>query len=747
MKKLKLFFMTMLLSAVSVNALAQTAGDTFTKTLEDGVTEMTFQVLSNTSNVSVLNCTSTASEVTVPQTIMDLDKTFNVTNITTVTGTTKWSSCITKVNLPEGITTFSYGVFNGANVETLELPASLTTISDLSFEYATKLTEITVRSGNTKYEAIDGILYSLGTNHALKCVPRAKTFSDGVLTIEEGTKTLGIRSVYNNKNITKIVFPSTMSIQDYALQRKDSDHAYYCIEDCSKLAEVEVASGNTEIYAEDNVVFAYDENNTLLFFPPARVNEKNSENKTIYTVPDGVKAIADYACIDAQFQIIGLNEVETIGELAFNGCNKLTGVSLSHNMSVISEGALRGTNIENFYMDGELTGGSDYFYVQDGVLFSADKTVLIQFPLGRTGEYEIPSGTTEIAGYAFSGSSLSDVTIPESVTSIGDHAFSSVKNITSIVIPEGVTSFGDAVFTGATGLEEVTLPSTLKVIPFSTFYGCTSLATFNFAEGLEQISDRAFYHCPFTEITLPASLKTLSVGALRGLSKLEKVTFADNSQLTTIGTKVFAECNSLKTVDFGENSSLTTIGTQAFADLPALEEMTIPASVTDIEARAFGNTPALATVTFEEPSSLTTIKAGAFADCGLTSLEIPDAVTTIEREAFRNCNVLEEITLSENVSTISAEAFKFCTNLTAINVPSENPKYSSVDGMLLSKDKETLVLFPAGKANKEFTLLAPSITKIGDYAFYYCENLENVTIPNKVTEIGSRAFILVFRDL
>ena len=79
--------------------------------------------------------------------------------------------------------------------------------------------------------------------------------------------------------------------------------------------------------------------------------------------------------------------------------------------------------------------------------------------------------------------------------------------------------------------------------------------------------------------------------------------------------------------------------------------------------------------------------------------------------------------------------------MTDINVEKENTKYSSVDGYLLSQDKKELILFPPGKANKKFTLLPPSIEKIGEYSFFNCEKLTNVTIPNKVTTIGKRALI------
>lgn len=735
MKKLRLFLMTMLLSAMSVNMSAQTAGDKFTKTLEDGVSKMTFVVQSDINEVRVLHCVTTATEVTVPQTITNIDHSFNVIAVGYSSEYGNWSSCITKVNLPEGIKLLDWNSFVGTKIKTLELPASVTNVAVLSFTSLTDLSEITVREGNTKYESIDGILYSKEENRKLVFVPCAKTFEGGVLRIAEGTKTLESASLYRNLNITKIVFPSTMTSPIQNNSGGDRFSIYYC----NKVAEVEVAEGNPNMYVEDNVVFANDENKTLLYFPEARVNEKNSEGKTFYTVPDGVKAIADYACMWAKFQIIGLNEVETIGRRAFYECNQLTGVSLSQNLSVISEGALQSAGIQNFYMDGELTGESDYFSVQDGVIFSPDKTVLIQFPLGRTGAYEIPAGTTtEIGGYAFANSKLTDITIPESVTKIDQYAFLSAQ-IKSIVLPEGLTSLGNNVFQNSK-LEEITLSSNLEVLPNSTFNSCSKLKTVNFAEGLKKIEYTVFAGCPFTELTLPKSLKTIGETAFHTCRNLEKVTFADNSQLTTLGDRVFYQCTSLKEVDFGSNCSLTTIGTGAFADLPALEKVTIPASVTTIGARAFASTPSLNTVAFEEGSQLRIIRQGAFAECGLRSFELPDGVTTIDREAFRNCNVLYEVALSKDVSSVSPEAFKYCTKLTYIDVDEANTKYSSVQGFLCDKAKTTLMLFPPGAAREDFTLLPPSLTKIGEFAFYSVDGLTNVCIPANITGIEKRAF-------
>ena len=124
----------------------------------------------------------------------------------------------------------------------------------------------------------------------------------------------------------------------------------------------------------------------------------------------------------------------------------------------------------------------------------------------------------------------------------------------------------------------------------------------------------------------------------------------------------------------------------------------------------------------------------------MTKFTVPKNVNEIEREAFNKCEALTVVNISDKTTKISPEAFKSCFKLTDINVSKDNTVYSSVDGYLLSKDKETLKIFPAGKANDRFTLLPPSITTIGEYAFYDCKVLKNVVIPNLVTKIEKRAF-------
>lgn len=130
------------------------------------------------------------------------------------------------------------------------------------------------------------------------------------------------------------------------------------------------------------------------------------------------------------------------------------------------------------------------------------------------------------------------------------------------------------------------------------------------------------------------------------------------------------------------------------------------------------------TAKFPSDADIQVIGQGAFADCGLTNFTVPNNVQKIEREAFNKCAALDVVNISAATTDISPEAFKSCFKLTDINVSRDNTVYSSIDGYLMSKDKQTLKIFPAGKANDHFTLLPPSITTIGEYAFFDCTVLK-----------------------
>ncbi|MCL1932109.1 MAG: leucine-rich repeat protein [Treponema sp.] len=179
----------------------------------------------------------------------------------------------------------------------------------------------------------------------------------------------------------------------------------------------------------------------------------------------------------------------------------------------------------------------------------------------------------------------------------------------------------------------------------------------------------AFFNTRITSVTIPASVTSIGNGAFyiysSTVDSLATVTFAENSQLKTIGTEAFYNCTSLTSVTIP--AGVTSIGEKAFALCTSLASITIPAGVTSIGDTAFSNCTSLASVTIAE--GVTTIGDNAFYNCtGLASVTIPSSVTSIGAYAFSGCTSLTEITIPASVTSISFGAFYDWTNAQTIYV-------------------------------------------------------------------------------
>ncbi len=160
----------------------------------------------------------------------------------------------------------------------------------------------------------------------------------------------------------------------------------------------------------------------------------------------------------------------------------------------------------------------------------------------------------------------------------------------------------------------------------------------------------------------------------------------------------------------------------------------MPDGVTSIGQEAFHNCSGLTNVTIGV--GVKSIGHGAFSSCsGLTRVSIPNAVTVIDSFAFSRCSGLTSVTIGKGVANIGSDAFSHCSELTNILVTAGNAKYSSVNGLLLSKDGTTLIQGVNGNVT-----IPDGVRNIGEFAFRFCSGLTNVMIPDSVTSIDYYAF-------
>ena len=389
-----------------------------------------------------------------------------------------------------------------------------------------------------------------------------------------------------------------------------------------------------------------------------------------------------------------------------------------------------------------------------GVKYSKDGRKLLKAPGELSGAYSVKEGTRIICDCAFSFcSSLSEIVIPSSVTSIGDRAFSGCDSLSKIVIPSSVTSIGDCAFAGCRSLSEIVIPSSVTSIGDRAFSGCRSLSKIVIPSSVTSIGDSAFYGCrSLSEIVIPSSVTSIGDWAFSGCDSLSEIVIP--SSVTSIGHHAFYGCRSLSEIVIP--SSVTSIGDSAFYGCDSLSKIVIPSSVTSIGDSAFYGCRSLSEIVI--PSSVTSIGHHAFSFCSsLSEIVIPSSVTSIGDWAFSGCDSLSEIVIPSSVTSIGDRAFCGCSSLKYISIPKSViglngnpfaewygkleclfPNFVYEDDILFNKDKSRIISFR--NQNIESYVIPSSVTSIGDSAFYGCDSLSKIVIPSSVTSIGDSAF-------
>ena len=386
---------------------------------------------------------------------------------------------------------------------------------------------------------------------------------------------------------------------------------------------------------------------------------------------------------------------------------------------------------------------------------------------------------TQIRPEAFKGNTLlTSVTIPDTITVIGDNAFNGCTNLASVSIPDSVMTIGNDAFlntaminnqtglkyaddwlvecdsiTGSTleikdgtkgiannafpinmSVTTVTLPDGLLSIGESNFSSLFFMNSVNLPDSLVNIGDYAFSGSKISgNVTLPTTLKTIGKEAFKGCTGITSLTVQGNS--LTIGSSAFKDCTGITSLTL--SSGISSIGQYAFSGCSSVANaITIPGTVSSISDYAFSG---CSVTSVNISSGVTSIGANAFEGCSaMTSVSIPDTVTSLGEKSFSSCTSLSSVTIPSSVTSIGNYSFLSCNALKSVNVNSGNANYSSIDGVLLNKAGTTIICYPASKTDLIYTV-PDSVTTIGDYAFYNC-TLNTLKMGVNVTGVAEGAF-------
>ena len=462
-------------------------------------------------------------------------------------------------------------------------------------------------------------------------------------------------------------------------------------------------SGEQLLSTNKNYAFIIDKNVT------AKFKSKQETSNLIFTA-DKTTFIITGIQDKTVTQIIIPNYTTSIRESSFSGCSRLEEITIPFVGAVAGKTSSDTYQYPFGYIFGEssYTGGTKtkQYYYGSSTSSTTSSTYYIPTSLKKV----TVTGGNILYGAFYNCSSLTSVTIPDSVTSIGSSAFSGCSSLENIYYTgdingwvqinalDGLMVYGKSIknlYIQGKLLTEANITANITEIPGCAFRNCSSL----------------------TSITIPDSVTSIGNYAFRGCSSLTSITVdANNTNYCSIyGNLYTKDKETLIQYAIGKKDS----------------SFIIPNSVTSIGNWAFSGCSSLTSVTIG--NSVTSIGSSAFSGCSsLTSITIENGVTSIGNWAFSDCSSLTSVTIGNSVTSIGDYAFSGCSSLVyneydnGLYLGNEQNKY-----LLLIKAKSTDITSCTINENCKF---------IYPHAFYGCSSLTIIIIPDSVTSIGYGAF-------
>lgn len=693
------------------------------------------------------------------------EKTYTVPNSVKYIPIGAFDGCaqLTDVRFPEGLISIGQNAFCGCSgLTSVVLPKSLQRLEYFVFQNCSNLTDVVIPSAvNTMWvDEYEGEVYTpfLGCNN---------------LTV----------SVYENS---------------YAHSWCDTYGVPY------RIITYPITSGNVSdgIWWEITAPDEYSTDYTLTVYGSGSMPDWESSYNTPWSgyktqvkhirIGDGIRSVGAYSF----HGFTGTEDVEIAGSVVSIGncafCNtSITSLVLNEGTQELGVSAFRenfslrtvslpstlnSLTFDAFYRCTALTGVSvsssnPYFTSYGNALFNKDKSELLLYPAGRTGSYTVPNGVTEFANYAFAYSKLSFITLPTSLRQIRSYTFYSCENLTSLEIPASVTSIDD----------------------YAIAY-CGRLESISLSYGIQTIGKGFACQCGIMYITIPSSVETIcgliyddDVRYVKCYWGSYAVSYCEANGIPYEIIDFLVDAGSCGDYAYWEITARDEVSTDYWLRITgygAMEDYDIwdgcypgwydysgdivdiyVEGVSRIGDRAFysedGGYPNLRSMDLDYGIKEFGWDAININNSQLTSIDLPATLEVMETGGLYLPG-LEELYIPASVNRIDSPDLLSWSSLTRIDVSADNRNYCSVNGVLFSKDMQTLYRYPENRSGSSYTIpsgvahiyrqafsgcgqltdihFSEGLIDIGDNAFCWCYGLTSIVLPKSLQTLDALAF-------
>ncbi len=723
--------------------------------------------------------TATATDIVIPYTYNDLP----VTRIADYA----FENCesIESIIIPDSVTHINrYAFAYCENLESITIPDSVTIINARAFYGSPGIKSITVDSSNTTFHSDGNCLIKTARNTLIWGCQNSIIPTDGSvttigdyafsgcgnlesITIPNSVTTIGYYAFSGCSNLESITIPNSITtIESGAIDR------------CSSLTDI-IFKGTKAQWDAVNKDSQWD---------------INAVNYTIYCTDGIITPIQElaYTLINdgTEYEVSGIGSITSnnivipstykylpvtrIGNQAFYTSLNLTSITIPSSITSIGykifsaldndyDGVIDISSLESIYFQGTkaqweaiIKDESWDYYTGDYTVYCTDGIIT---PVQEL-EYTLINDGTEYAVSGIGTVTATDIIIPYTynnrpVTSIGEYAFHYCTSLTSITIPDSVTSIGSGAFYNCTSLDSITIPNSITTIGTGAIAQCSSLTDVFFKGTQEQwnlINKEPEWDIDSDNYTIYGT-----DGIIIPVQELEYTLINDGTEYEVSGIGSITS-NDIVIPSTYDCRPVTRIATYAFTDCSNLKSVIISNGIKIIADYAFMNCTNLTDISI--PGSVTDIYDHAFANCSkLASITIPDGLADIGYCSFRGCTSIESINIPESVTSLWYSAFVGCSNLESITVDPNNTVYHASGNCLIKTNSGELIacakngIIPTDGSvtiissgafcdvlNIESISIPDTVTGIDFMAFDGCTSLTSITIPDSVTWIGDWAF-------